>query len=562
MNIPGIARGPIKVPIEKIASRLGIRNKYLIPYGRYIAKIEPEMLRERRPRVKKSKYILVTAITPTPLGEGKTVTTIGLSMSLNRLGVKACACIRESSLGPLFGLKGGGAGGGRSQVVPAEEFNLHFTGDIHAVGFAHNLAAAYLDNSIYHGNRLNIAPEGIYWKRVIEVNDRSLRNIRLSSGVKGVDLRGSGFEITAASELMAILGLSENTRDLRARLGRVVLAERLDGGYVTAEDLKAAGSMAVSVRDALKPNLIQTIENTPCFVHTVPFANIAHGNSSILADRLALSCSEYVVTEAGFGADCGAEKFFNIKCRASGLKPDAAVLVCSVRALKAHSGRFRVVPGKPLDEGLSREDLDALDNGCSNLQKQIENILAFRVPVVVAVNRFAGDTDREISLVVEKALAFGAYACEVSELWARGSGGGIKLAESVIRAAETPNKFSFLYENAETLERKINAIACRIYGARDVEYSETARRRIELYTARGWGNLPVCMAKTQFSLSHDPRLKGRPEGFTLPVSDVRPAIGAGYLYALCGGIQTMPGLPMRPRGEEMDIDDNGVIRGL
>ncbi len=559
-KIPGSARGG--VPIAKIASRLGISAKYLVPYGRYIAKIEPEILLRRRPPARRSKYILVTAVTPTPLGEGKTVTTIGLSMALNRLGAKACSCIRESSLGPLFGLKGGGAGGGRSHVVPAEEFNLHFTGDIHAVGFAHNLAAAYLDNSIYHGNSFDIPADGIYWKRVVEVNDRSLRKVRLPYGTKGAGERESGFEITAASELMAILGLSEDARDLRARLGRVVLAERNDGGYVTAGDIKVSGSMAVCLKDALKPNLIQTVENTPCFVHTVPFANIAHGNSSILADRIALSCSEYVVTEAGFGADCGAEKFFNIKCRASGLKPDAAVLVCSVRALKAHSGRFRVVPGKPLDEALGKEDLEALEAGCGNLQKQIENILLFGVPVVVAVNRFSGDTDREIALVSAKAAQFGASACEVSELWARGSAGGIKLAESVVRAAETPGRFSFLYDSGDSVESKIAAIAVKVYGARGVEYSDTARRRMELYVSRGWGGLPVCMAKTQFSLSHDPRLKGRPEGFVLPVSDIRPAIGAGYLYALCGGIQTMPGLPARPRGEDMYVDDNGVIRGL
>lgn len=550
------------VPIAKIAARLGIRGKYLVPHGRYIAKIEPEMLLHRRPRARGSKYILVTAITPTPLGEGKTVTTIGLSMALNRLGATACACIRESSLGPLFGLKGGGAGGGRSYVIPAEESNLHFTGDIHAVAFAHNLAAAYLDNYIYHGNLPDIAADGIYWKRVIEVNDRSLRKVRLPAGVKGVGDRESGFEITAASEVMAILGLSENARDLRVRLGRVVLAERRDGGYVTAEDIKVSGSMAACLKDALKPNLIQTAENTPCFVHTVPFANIAHGNSSILADRIALSCCEYVVTEAGFGADCGAEKFFNIKCRTSGLKPDAAVLVCSVRALKAHSGRFRAAPGKPLDEALGKEDLEALEAGCVNLRKQIENILVFGVPVVVAVNRFAEDTDKEISLVSAKAMEFGASACEISELWSRGSPGGIKLAKSVIRAAESPNRFSFLYDGGESVEGKISAIAVKIYGARGVEYSDIARRRMELYVSRGWGALPVCMAKTQFSLSHDPRLKGRPEGFVLPVSDIRPAIGAGYLYALCGGIQTMPGLPARPRGEDMDVEDNGRIRGL
>ncbi len=411
------------VLIENIARKLKIDKRYLVPYGRHMSKIDLGILDKIKNR-KSGKYVLVTAITPTPLGEGKTVTTIGLSMALNRLGRLTSTCIRQPSLGPVFGIKGGAAGGGYSQVLPMEDFNLHFTGDVHAVGLAHNLAAAFLDNSLFKGNKLQIDPDKITWRRVVDVSDRSLRNVRIGLGSKddGVP-RDSGFDITVASEIMAILALSSDLKDLRKRLGQIVVAHAQDGRPVTCEDLQVAGSMAVLLKDAIKPNLIQTIENTPCFVHAGPFANIAHGNNSILIDRIALRLSDFVVTEAGFGADCGAEKFFDIKCRASGLVPHAVTLVCSVRALKAHSGRFKVVAGKPLDPALTEENLDAIEEGSCNLQKQIENVSLFGVPVVVAVNRFTSDTKREIEFVKKKALEFGAFDCCVSEVWAKGSSG-------------------------------------------------------------------------------------------------------------------------------------------
>ena len=557
-----IARQAKKEPIEKIAKKLTIDKKYLIPYGRYIAKIDLSILEKIKDK-KKGKYILVTAITPTPLGEGKTVITIGLSMSLNRLGKLTSACIRQPSLGPVFGIKGGAAGGGYSQVLPMEDFNLNFTGDVHAVGLAHNLAAAFLDNSVFKGNKLNINPDKIYWRRVIDVSDRFLRNIKIGLGTKEDGIpRESGFDITVASEIMAILALSNGLQDLRQRISRIVLADTFGDQPVTTQDLKVAGSMAVLLKDAIKPNLIQTIENTPCFVHAGPFANIAHGNSSILADRIALAFSDYVVTEAGFGADCGAEKFFDIKCRASGLIPDAVVIVCSIRALKAHSGKFRVVAGKPLDEGLVKENLSALEEGICNLEKQIENLKIFGLPVVVAINRFTTDTDKEIDLVKKRALEFGADACEISEVWQEGSKGAIALAKSIIKAANSPKKFNFLYPLDLPIKEKIKIIATKIYGAKDVEYAELAESKIRIFTERGWDKLPICMAKTHLSLSHEPHLKGRPKDFILPIRDIRPSIGAGFLYPLCGEMQTMPGLPTHPLGENIDIDEKGNIIGL
>jgi formate--tetrahydrofolate ligase len=551
-----------KEPVEKIARKLKIDKKYLIPYGNYIAKIDLSIL-DKIKNKKIGKYILVTAITPTPLGEGKTVTTIGLSMALNRLGKLTSACIRQPSLGPVFGIKGGAAGGGYSQVLPMEDFNLHFTGDVHAVGLAHNLAAAFLDNSVFKGNRLKINPDKIYWRRVMDVSDRFLRNIKigLGSGEDGIP-RDTGFDITVASEIMAILALSNSLEDFRRRIGRVVLADTFDGQPVTCEDLKVAGSMAVLLKDAIKPNLIQTIEHTPCFVHAGPFANIAHGNSSILADKIALAFSEYVVTEAGFGADCGAEKFFDIKCRLSGLIPDVAVIVCSIRALKAHSGRFKVVAGKPLDECLVKENIPATEEGLCNLQKQIENVKKFGVPVVVAINRFHTDTDKEIDLLKKKARAYGADACEISAVWLKGSKGGIDLAKAVIKAAGLPKRFKFLYPLDIPIKEKIKIIATQIYGAKDVEYSDKALAKIELFTQRHWDNLPICMAKTHLSLSHDPNLKGRPCDFILPIRDIRASIGAGFLYPLCGAMQTMPGLPSHPVGENIDIDEKRNIIGL
>ena len=557
-----IAQKVKKSKIEDIAALLGINKKYLFTYGDYIAKINLEIF-ERIKNKKLGKYILVTAITPTPLGEGKTVTTIGLAMSLNRVGKLASVCIRQPSLGPVFGIKGSAGGGGYSQVLPREDFDLHFTGDAHAVGLAHNVAAAFLDNSIFRDNKLNIDIEQIFWRRVVDIGDRVLRNIKIGMGADtdGV-ARESGFDITAASEIMAILALSRDSKDLRKRLGRIVLARSKGGKDITTEDIKVAGLMSVLLKDAIEPNLIQTIEGTPCFVHTGPFANIAHGNSSIIQDRIALSLSDYVVTEAGFGVDCGAEKFFNIKCRIAKLKPDAAVIVCSLRALKAHSGICDVIPGKPLEECLSKDNFSALELGISNLKKQIENIKLFGVPVVVAINRFNSDSVKEINFVKDKAVALGAdFAC-VSEVWQRGSRGGIDLAKMVIKAANMPSKFEYLYPLEATIKDKIETIANKIYGASSIEYSELAENKIRLYTERGWDKLPVCMAKTPLSLSHDPKLKGAPSGFLLPVRDIRVYTGAGFIAPLCGAVQTMPGLPSHPRGENIDINKEGEIVGL
>lgn len=557
-----IAKQAKKEPIDRIARKLKIDSRYLTHYGEYIAKIDPGILDKVRFK-QKGRYILVTAITPTPLGEGKTVTTIGLAMALNRLGKLASVCLRQPSLGPVFGIKGSAGGGGYSQVLPREDFDLHFTGDAHAVGLAHNIAAAFLDNSLFRHNRLNIDLDKIYWHRVVDIGDRFLRNVKIGLGSKNDGIaRASGFDITAASEIMAILALSRDWKDLRKRLGRIILAETKKGQPIFTEDIRVAGLMAVLLKDAIEPNLIQTLENTPCFVHTGPFANIAHGNSSILQDRIALSCSDYVVTEAGFGADCGAEKFFNIKCRIGGFKPDVAVIVCSARALKAHAGICKVVPGKPLAKCLSRENIPALDKGLYNLEKQIQNVKVFGVPVVVAINKFDSDTRREIDLIKIRAIEFGADDCQVSEVWAKGSKGGLNLARSVVKLASRPSNLQYLYPLNAPIKKKIRIIATSIYGAKDVQYSKKAEDKIKLYTKRGWDKLPICMAKTHLSLSHDPNLKGAPAGFVLPVRDIRAFIGAGFLSPLCGAIQTMPGLPGHPRGENIDIDARGNIIGL
>ena len=557
-----IAKDASLKPIKKIAGALGLKEKELYLYGDHIAKVSLSAL-ERLLKKKNGKYIDITAITPTPLGEGKTVTTIGLAMSLNRIGKKTTVCIRQPSLGPVFGIKGGAAGGGHSQVVPMENFNLHLTGDVHAVGLAHNLCAAFLDNSILKGNPLNIDPSSIMWRRVVDVSDRFLRNIKIGLGgpEDGIE-RSSGFDITVASEVMAILALTNGLKDLRRRLGRIILATTKQGKPVTVEDIKVAGAMTVLLKDALKPNLLQTLENTPCLVHAGPFANIAHGNSSILADKIALKLSEYVVTESGFGADCGAEKFFNIKCRISGLKPDCVVLVATVRALKMHSGRFTVVAGKPLDVKLLREDLEALEEGCSNLEKHIENIKLFGVPVVVAINKFTTDTKKEIDLIRKKAIRAGAEDAVLSEVWAKGSKGGTGLAKAVVKASKKKSNFKFLYPQDWPIKKKIETIATKIYGAASVKYSDVAEKNIALYTKLGYNKLPICMAKTHLSISHDPKLKGRPKGFTLPIRDVRASVGAGFLYPLCGTMRTMPGLPTRPAGEKVDIDKDGETVGL
>lgn len=557
-----IARGVKLRPIAQIAEKIGICEDELEMHGKYKAKVELSISKRIKGNLN-GKYIDVTAITPTPLGEGKTVTTIGLSLGLAKLGKKVSTCIRQPSLGPVFGIKGGAAGGGYSQVVPMDDFNLHLTGDVHAVGLAHNLCAAFLDNSLFRGNKLNIDSSAILWRRVVDVSDRSLRNITIGQGSKEDGIpRQTGFDITVASEVMAILALASDLKDLRQRLGRIVVAFTHDGKPVTTEDLKVAGAMAVLLKDAIKPTLMQTTEHTPCFVHAGPFANIAHGNNSIIADRIALKLSEYVVTESGFGADCGAEKMFNIKCRIGGLVPNAAVIVCSVRALKMHSGRFKVVAGKPLSENLLKEDIDAVEQGAVNLEKHIENIKLFGLPVVVAINRFTTDTDKEIEAVRKKALAAGADDAVVSEVWAKGGDGGIDLARAVVKAADKPSHFKFLYSLDESIAQKIEKIAKDIYGAAKVEYSPEAMKKIELYTKLGYDKFPICMAKTHLSLSHDPELKGRPSGFTIPIRDIRVAAGAGFLYPLCGQMRTMPGLPSEPAGTHIDLDENGNVLGL
>ncbi|MEK6714759.1 MAG: formate--tetrahydrofolate ligase [Candidatus Omnitrophota bacterium] len=557
-----IAQAAKLKPVQKIAASIGIKETDLELYGKYKAKVLPTALKKIKTK-RQAKYVLVTAITPTPLGEGKTVTTIGLSMALNRIGKKAIACIRQPSLGPVFGIKGGAAGGGYSQVVPMEDFNLHLTGDVHAVGLAHNLCAAFLENALFR-KKLNIDHKAVFWRRVLDVSDRSLRKISvgLDDKVDGVYPRETGFDITVASEIMAILALSSDLQDLRRRLGRIVLAKTFDGKYVTPEDLKVAGSMAALLKDAVHPNLMQTLDNTPVFVHAGPFANIAHGNSSIIADKIAVSLADFVVTEAGFGADCGAEKFFDIKCRVSGLKPDAAVLVCTVRALKMHSGKFTVKPGKPLDEGLLRENLPAIREGAANLEKQIENIKIFGIPVVVTINRFSADTDKEIALIKEIAKNAGAEDAIVSDLFAKGSKGGEELAEKIVEVSKKKANFKFLYELDSTIEEKMWVIATKIYGAKDIDISPKALEQIEEFNKLGFNGLPLCMAKTHLSLSHDPELKGRPKDFVVPIREIKVSAGAGFLYALLGDMRTMPGLPSVPAGTKIDIDKDGKIVGL
>ncbi|MHB1007031.1 MAG: formate--tetrahydrofolate ligase [Chloroflexota bacterium] len=549
-------------PIAAIARELGLDEDDIELYGKYKAKVSLEV-REKLKDRPQGKYIDVTAITPTPLGEGKTVTTIGLSMALNRIGKKTITCIRQPSLGPVFGIKGGAAGGGYSQVIPMEDFNLHLTGDTHAVSVAHNLLGAFIDNHLAHGNQLGIDPQSITWPRVLDISDRSLRRIVIGLGGKdnGVP-RETGFDIAVASEVMAILALTTGLQDLRQRLGRIVIGFTYDGKPVTAEELHAAGAMTVLLKDALKPNLLQTLEHTPCFVHAGPFANIAHGNSSIVADQIALKLGEYVVTESGFGADMGAEKFMDIKCRYSGLVPSAAVVVATIRALKMHSGRFKVVAGKPLDPGLIQENLEAVRAGAANLEKQIENMKSFGIPVVVALNRFNSDTAAEIELVKKIAVEAGAEGAYVSEVWAKGGAGGEELAKAVVKAAEQPSNFKFLYPLEASIKEKIETIATKIYGADGVDYSPAAEAKIRLYTRTGYDKLPICMAKTHLSLSHDQNLKGRPRGFRVPIRDIRASMGAGFLYPLLGEMRTMPGLPSTPAGNVVDIDAEGRTLGL
>lgn len=558
-----IAQAATLKPIIEIAESVGLSQDDLDLYGKYKAKVHLDVL-NRLANVPDGKYIDVTAITPTPLGEGKTVTTIGLSQGLHYLGKRVFTCLRQPSQGPTFGIKGGAAGGGYAQVVPMEDFNLHLTGDIHAVGAAHNLLAAAIDAHILHGNALNIDPFSITWNRVVDINDRALRNIVIGLGGRENGYpRETGYDITVASEVMAILALTTDLKDLRARLGRIVIGTNKAGKAVTAEDLQVAGAMTVLMKDALMPNLMQTLEGSPVFVHAGPFANIAHGNSSIVADRIALKLADYVVTESGFGADCGMEKFFDIKCRASGLIPNCVVLVATVRALKMHGGLGKVVAGKPIPPELAQENLPALERGCANLRKHIENARLFGIPVVVAVNRFTTDTDAEIALIKEQAVAAGAEGAFVSEVWANGGAGGAELAEAVIAACEKPSNFRFLYPLDVPIKEKIEAIATHIYGADGVDYLPEAERKIKLYTELGFDKLPICMAKTHLSLSHEPSWKGAPRGWRLPIRDVRASVGAGFLYPLCGDMRTMPGLPSKPAFQKVDIDlETGKVVGL
>ncbi|MCI0397796.1 MAG: formate--tetrahydrofolate ligase [Chloroflexi bacterium] len=568
-------------PITEIAAALGLEGDDLILYGRTKAKVHLDVLQKLAGRPK-GKYVDVTAITPTPLGEGKTTTTIGLVQALGHLGHKAIACIRQPSQGPTFGIKGGAAGGGYSQVIPMEEFNLHLTGDIHAITAAHNLVAAALDARWYHEERmndeqlakiglrrLNIDPYSVTWNRVLDVNDRALRHVVVGLGTKNDGRpRQTGFDITVASELMAILALVNGTdyksalRDLRQRCGRVVVGQSADKKPITLEDLKVAGAVTVLMKDTLHPNLMQTLEGQAAFVHAGPFANIAHGNSSILADQVALRLGEYVVTESGFGADIGMEKFFDIKCRASGLTPDCVVLVATVRALKMHGGGPRVVPGRPLDPAYTRENLALLEAGLANLQFHIRNTRRFGVPVVVAVNKFETDTQAEVEFIKKAAIEAGAETAALSDHYTRGGEGAAELAEAVRDACRQPVNFDFLYPLELPIKQKIEIIAKEIYGAAEVVYEPLAETQIKSYEENGFGHLPICMAKTHLSISHDPSLKNAPSGYTLPVREVRASVGAGFIYPLLGEMSTMPGLGSTPAYMKVDIDEDGRVVGL
>ena len=571
-----IAQAAVLKPIKEVADFVGLSEDDLDLYGKFKAKVHLDVLEKFKDRPQ-GKYIDVTAITPTPLGEGKTTTTVGLSQAMGAyLGKRVFTCIRQPSQGPTFGIKGGAAGGGYSQIVPMEDFNLHLTGDIHAVTAANNLLAAAIDARIMHersyGPRfkqvtgldlLDIDPYTITWNRVLDVNDRELRNIVMGLGSKSDGYpRQGGFDIAVASEVMAILALTTSLKDMRERLSRIVVGQSVRGEPVTAEQLGVAGAMTVLMKDAIMPNLMQTLEDTPAFVHAGPFANIAHGNSSIVADQIALKLADYVVTESGFGADIGMEKFFDIKCRYSGLIPNAVVLVATVRALKMHGGGPKVVAGRDLDSAYTDENLELLDKGTANLAKNIEIAKLFGIPVVVAINRFKYDTDAEVRLVQQRAEEAGAYAAVPSNHWAEGGRGSIELGEAVIDACEQPNNFEFLYPLDYSIKQKIETIAARVYGADGVDYTPQAEKQIAAYEKAGFGNLPICMAKTHLSLSHDPALKGVPAGFIVPIREVRASVGAGFIYPLLGEMRTMPGLPSRPVFMDVDLDEEGKVVGL
>jgi formate--tetrahydrofolate ligase len=556
-----IAKGATLRPLVDVAAGMGIGEHLITPYGREVAKIELAAIDELADRPR-AKYVLVSAVTPTPLGEGKTTTTVGLGQAMRHIGRSATVAIRQPSMGPTFGIKGGAAGGGYSQVVPMETLNLHLTGDFHAVTEAHNMLSAILDNHLFQGNALDVDQHAITWRRVLDVNDRVLRNVIVGLGSKtdGVP-RQTGFDITAASEVMAIFALARSVPEMRERLGRIVVAYSRDGKPITAEDIGGAGAMAVIMRDALRPNLLQTLENTPVLVHAGPFGNIAHGNSSVVADLIGIHSGDFLITEAGFGADMGAERFFNIKCRASGLRPDAAVVVTTVRALKAHSGHHRVIAGKPLPEALLAENPDEVHAGGANLRKQIENIRLHGVSPVVAINAFPGDHPSEHTAIAEIAEAVGARSA-VCTHFADGGRGAVELARAVAEAAEEPSHFRFLYPDDAPLREKIETVARRVYGADGVDYDLSAARQIDSYERNGFGNLPVCIAKTHLSISSDASLKGAPTGWRLPVREVRASVGAGFIYPICGDMRTMPGLGANPAAHRIDLDANGEIVNL
>ncbi len=548
-----IAQRAFMKPITEIADSLGIPGEYLSPYGHYKAKVDLRYRKtlENRPE---GKLILVTATTPTPAGEGKTTTSIGLTQALAKKGKKAMVCLREPSLGPCFGVKGGAAGGGYSQVVPMEDINLHFTGDIHAIGIAHNLLAAMLDNHLQQGNELDIDVRSITLRRCVDMNDRALRDMIIGLGGKPHGIpRETGFDITVASEVMAILCLAEDLQDLKERLGNIVVAYNRNGDPVTARDLKAHGSMAALLKEAINPNLVQTLEHVPAFIHGGPFANIAHGTNSLVATKTALKLVDYVITEAGFASDLGAEKYLDIVCPKAGFAPGAIVLVTTVRALKMHGGMDKTALGE--------ENLKALAQGIENLEAHLDNLNQYGIPVVVALNRFSSDTDRELELITKAAADRGA-SLALSEVWEKGGEGGLALADTVLEALEKPSKYAPLYGPEMSLKEKIATVATKVYGAEGVDFDKKASTTLKMLEEHGYGNLPVCLAKTQMSLSDDPKIMGRPRNFRVAITEVRLSAGAGFVVALCGSIMTMPGLPKKPAAESIDIDTEGNITGL
>lgn len=548
--------------ISQLTTDLGLQTEDVEPVGWYKGKLALGLERRLADRPR-GKYIGVTAISPTPLGEGKTVTAIGLAMGLCRLGRRAIVTLRQPSQGPVFGIKGGGAGGGMAHLLPANDINLHFTGDLHAITSAHNLLAAMLDNHVRRGLTPVLDPSSVTWRRVIDLNDKGLSQIITGLGSHPqAALRETGFDLTAASEVMAILALTTSLSDLQERLGRIVVGRDPSGRLVHAREIGCVGAMTALLRDAIRPNLVQTCEHTPALVHAGPFANIAHGNSSVMADLAAIRLADYVITESGFGADCGAEKLFDIKCRVSGITPDVEVLVCTIRALKYQSNRFDVKPGKPLPENLFVEDLQALHAGQSNLEGHLDILRKFGIPIVVAINRFPTDTDRELEAVCQMALAAGASHVAVSDAFARGGAGSEELARSVQSACELPSHFRFLYELDLPLVDKLGVVAREIYGADGLDIEPAARRQLDSFQAEGYGDLPVCIAKTQYSFSHDPHRLGRPTGFRLPIREVRLAAGAGFVYALAGDISTLPGLPASPAALRIGVNQRGEILGI